>query len=546
MTTLKMTSATNPLQLSLRGSSTSTPVTSTDWILDVASSGSLTEKLKTLAATASKAGLSLVKVTKTTSGSTTTYSSSMTFSAIKSAYDGGKLVMAEDATGSPSKLLALLSLSDSTALFAGVDGGRNLVVVRVPSSGNVTHTTTQLALQSDMDDLNKTLATKAPLASPALTGKPTVENNPDAGTMEIASAKYAETVAENAASGKQDAIGATTALSLASVTATGTIDAGKLTVGGKEVATNDKVTELLGKITSVSFQVVKELPSAGVNGVIYLVAHEHSGAKNVATGAKEGYDEYIWLSDQKTFEKLGTTDIDLSGYASASSVSALQTKMATAFPLSMTVTGGGDLQSKPSDARTFTGTVADKFGNSLDVRTTATLQTKAYGASDYGTATTLASGKTDNPLSVQVSVDKLVYGANKVTMSDSTSGKSGSAVLYVLLPVRMWLSSSKRSSGQTAVLSATANATQYPKQVTGFSYRCVSADNATSDQYLEVAVPSSWTVTKVTVTDNFGGKTSHEVTKIGTVGDYAIYTTNDAVGASMENNTVTLSGTGSV
>jgi hypothetical protein len=46
------------------------------------------------------------------------------------------------------------------------------------------------------------------------------------------------------------------------------------------------------------------LPASGENGVIYLVSHSH--------GTQDVYDEYIWTGS--SFEKLGNTDIDLSGY----------------------------------------------------------------------------------------------------------------------------------------------------------------------------------------------------------------------------------------
>ena len=52
--------------------------------------------------------------------------------------------------------------------------------------------------------------------------------------------------------------------------------------------------------------VVSSLPETGKTGVIYLVAHAHGGNDN--------YDEYIWLADSKKYEKIGNTDIDLSGY----------------------------------------------------------------------------------------------------------------------------------------------------------------------------------------------------------------------------------------
>lgn len=59
-------------------------------------------------------------------------------------------------------------------------------------------------------------------------------------------------------------------------------------------------------ITSIDYQRVDVLPATGEKGVIYLVPNS-GGAPNI-------YDEYIWLSASSSFEKIGTTDIDLSGY----------------------------------------------------------------------------------------------------------------------------------------------------------------------------------------------------------------------------------------
>lgn len=59
-------------------------------------------------------------------------------------------------------------------------------------------------------------------------------------------------------------------------------------------------------MTGIDFKIVESLPETGEKGVIYLVAHNHT--------VTDIYDEYIWLSDQNKYEKIGTTDIDLSGY----------------------------------------------------------------------------------------------------------------------------------------------------------------------------------------------------------------------------------------
>ena len=66
------------------------------------------------------------------------------------------------------------------------------------------------------------------------------------------------------------------------------------------------INESLSGITGIDIQVVESLPTAGTKGVIYLVAHAH--------GTKDNYDEYVWVTSKSSYEKIGNTDVDLSGY----------------------------------------------------------------------------------------------------------------------------------------------------------------------------------------------------------------------------------------
>lgn len=77
---------------------------------------------------------------------------------------------------------------------------------------------------------------------------------------------------------------------------------------------DQKISAAVGKITSFEYKIVDSLPavSDGKKGTIYLVAH--SGSTN-----QNSYDEYIFLpaegSTAARYEKIGTTDIDLTPYA---------------------------------------------------------------------------------------------------------------------------------------------------------------------------------------------------------------------------------------
>lgn len=64
------------------------------------------------------------------------------------------------------------------------------------------------------------------------------------------------------------------------------------------------INTALAGITGISYSIVSSLPATGEAGVIYLVSH--SGT------APDVYDEYIWVNN--AFEKIGTTQTDLTGY----------------------------------------------------------------------------------------------------------------------------------------------------------------------------------------------------------------------------------------
>lgn len=82
-----------------------------------------------------------------------------------------------------------------------------------------------------------------------------------------------------------------------------------------QIATTAFVTTAVANgiagITGISYSIVTNLPApaSGEAGVIYLVANSGSGTNS--------YDEYIWLGS--SFEKIGTTDVDLSGYLQTTS-----------------------------------------------------------------------------------------------------------------------------------------------------------------------------------------------------------------------------------
>ena len=68
----------------------------------------------------------------------------------------------------------------------------------------------------------------------------------------------------------------------------------------------EEVNSLVGGIKTIEFQIVTALPSTGASNVIYL--------KSNGGASPNSYDEYAWIAANSSFEKIGSTNIDLSGY----------------------------------------------------------------------------------------------------------------------------------------------------------------------------------------------------------------------------------------
>lgn len=90
-------------------------------------------------------------------------------------------------------------------------------------------------------------------------------------------------------------------------------------IGNKGYQTSSQVQSAiqsaLSGITSIDLKVVESLPTTGTKGVIYLVAHAH--------GSGDAYDEYVWVTEKKAYEKIGSTDVDLSGYLKSTDITVL-------------------------------------------------------------------------------------------------------------------------------------------------------------------------------------------------------------------------------
>lgn len=84
----------------------------------------------------------------------------------------------------------------------------------------------------------------------------------------------------------------------------------------KTFKTETEIQSMIEKASSLKKEVVTSLPTTGKDDVIYLVKDEKGKDNN-------NYLEYLWLNDK--YELIGSTQVDLSGYATTESVSKLET-----------------------------------------------------------------------------------------------------------------------------------------------------------------------------------------------------------------------------
>ena len=156
-----------------------------------------------------------------------------------------------------------------------------------------------------------------------------------------------------------------------------------------ESSVNSKIAAAVGKITSFEYKIVSSLPatSEGKKGTIYLVAHSGSTTNNV-------YDEYIFLpaegSTAARYEKIGTTDIDLTPYAKKTEI---PTKVSQ-------LTNDSDFETKANVGSRITGAI-----NSLDKADTAvegkyvSAVSETNGVITVTRASLPAVGTADSPIS---------------------------------------------------------------------------------------------------------------------------------------------------
>lgn len=181
----------------------------------------------------------------------------------------------------------------STAITNAIKNKQDTLTFDTTPTANSENPVTSGGVKSALD-------LKAPLASPTFTGTPKAPTAAaGTNTTQLATTAFVGTAVTNGVKNKADK--ATT------------LSGYGITDAYTKTQTDSAIATAVAGITGISFEVVTSLPSTGVNGTIYLVSNSGSG--------QNSYDEYIYVNN--AWEKLGTTDVDLSGYVQTSDLVAV-------------------------------------------------------------------------------------------------------------------------------------------------------------------------------------------------------------------------------
>jgi hypothetical protein len=114
----------------------------------------------------------------------------------------------------------------------------------------------------------------------------------------------------------------------AAYTLEGTVS-GSLLLNGRALATFNDVTSAIANAGHLKREKVDALPgvASATENVIYMVPRTTAENENV-------YDEYMFFKATNKFEKMGSTDVDLSGYSTTEQMnSAISTAVSNSYTL---------------------------------------------------------------------------------------------------------------------------------------------------------------------------------------------------------------------
>ncbi|MBQ2982783.1 MAG: hypothetical protein IJD58_11750 [Lachnospiraceae bacterium] len=331
-------------------------------------------------------------------------------------------------------------VSDLTeAVFGGNTGSEDLSLAQ-----KVANNTTAIST------LNANASTPGSVAHSVAAGVSEAKSYTD---TEVADAK-SEAIAD--ATGKINTLGekslaqTSTGSTQVTVTTAGTVASGltSITVSTSDIASANELSQLKAKVEQhltdaagkLEINVVETLPTTGEAGKIYLVPNAESADKNIK-------DEYIWVND--AWELIGSTQIDLSAYATTESVTeaintakteiqgttdGLATRIGTletaapSYALKATSLAASDSDEDGLVTVTTTGTLESGLGLTVTTSGIATAQSVSTLSTLVGQNTTAASNAQAAADAAQDAADAAQATANQaVQAAANAQSAAGSA-----------------------------------------------------------------------------------------------------------------------
>lgn len=283
-------------------------------------------------------------------------------------------------------------VSDLTkAVFGENTGGEDLSLAQ-----KVAKNTTAIST------LNANASTPGSVAHSVAAGVTSANSHAD----QAAATAKSEAIAD--AKGKIDALGGqtlaktSTGSTQVTVTTAGSVATGltSITVSTSDIASANELSQLKSKVEQhltdaagkLEINVVDTLPTTGEAGKIYLVPNAKSADKNVK-------DEYIWVNN--AWELIGSTQIDLSAYATTESVTSA-------------------INSAKTEIKGTTDGLANRIGTLETAASSYALKTTSLAASDSdeaGLVTVTTTGSLESGLDLTVTTSGIATAQSVSTLS---------------------------------------------------------------------------------------------------------------------------------
>ncbi len=191
-----------------------------------------------------------------------------------------------------------------------------------------------------------------------------------------------------------------------------------LTAGANITITSNNVISATAGISIQVYTSVEELPTVGESNVFYLVA--------TSAAVDNYYDEYIWLTTDQVYEKIGSTEVDLSQYVRntdyASSSTGGVIKVSNTYGFSINSANG---------VLTTTEKTAEGFDSALNNCAISKGTLNNVIADRLATKTELSAKANDNAV-VHLSGNETIAGTKTFTSEPSVKGLRSTGSLHLI------------------------------------------------------------------------------------------------------------------